>query len=75
MENSQSVKSVPRSEKIAHFRNDFTTDYTDYTDDLIAELGVGNAEFFPSVQSVKSVVKMIVKMRRGGTHSPRILPR
>jgi hypothetical protein len=26
----------------------FTTDYTDYTDNLIAELGVVNAEFFTS---------------------------
>jgi hypothetical protein len=36
---------------------DFTTDYTDYTDDLIADFGVANAEFFPSVESVKSAVK------------------
>jgi hypothetical protein len=48
------AKRRTRQSAATRNRQNQTMDYTDYTDDLIAELGVGNAEFFPSVQSPDS---------------------
>jgi hypothetical protein len=49
-----------QSVSVAHFREDFTTDYTDYTDQKILLSAFQISGFsFPSVQSVKSVVQKI----------------
>jgi hypothetical protein len=47
--------SAPHSVRVAHFREDFTTDFTDFTDENLALRIVS-----PSVKSVKSVVQFFL---------------